>query len=128
VTAPNTKLGRLLDEKEVSEKVKTELMGWLGVASRPHRFGGTEFRVNGREMGHMHGGRFADLPFPMTMRNELVKEGRALPHHVLPNSGWVTFLINEEADITSLINLFQIQYERLSGSRESHDKKFLPRA
>jgi hypothetical protein len=26
-------------------------------------------------------------------------DGRALPHHVLPNSGWVTFLINEEADI-----------------------------
>jgi hypothetical protein len=32
----------------------------------------------------------------------------------LPNSGWVTYLINEEADVSSLINLFRMQYERLS--------------
>src|SRR5919112_5789809 len=118
MTAVSKKLARMLDDNEVSEKVKMELMGWRGVTSQSHRFGGTEFRVNGREMGHMHGGRFADLPFPMSIRNELVKDGRALPHHILPNSGWVTFLINEEADILSLINLFRMQYERLSKSRE----------
>lgn len=108
----------MLDDNEVFEKVKTELTSWPGVTSQPHRFGGMEFRMNGREMGHMHGGRFADFPFPMSIRNELVKVGRALPHHVLPNSGWVTFLINEEADITSLITLFRMQYERLSESRK----------
>ena len=120
MTAVSTKLGRILinDNNEVFEKVKAALMSWPGVTLQSHRFGGIEFRINGREMGHMHGGRFADLPFPMTIRNELVKEGRALPHHVLPNSGWVTFLINEEADITSLINLFRMQYERLNGSRK----------
>jgi hypothetical protein len=53
----------------------------------------------------------------MSIRNELIKDGKALPHHVLPTSGWVTFLINEEVDVTSLINLFRMQYERLSGSR-----------
>jgi hypothetical protein len=114
----STKLGRMLDDKEVFEKAKTELRSWPGVTLQRHRFGGTEFRINGREMGHMHGGRFADLPFPMSIRNELVEDGRALPHHVLPNSGWVTFLINEEADVTSLISLFRMQYERLSGSRK----------
>ncbi len=113
----STRWVRTLNDNEVFEKVNTELMGWYGVTSQPHRFGGTEFRVNGRELGHMHGGRFADLPFPMSIRNELIKEGRALPHHVLPKSGWVTFLINEQADISSLINLFRIQYERLSGSK-----------
>ena len=109
------KLGRMLvDDNKVFEKVKTELMSWPGVTSQFHRFGGTEFRINGKEMGHMHGGRFADLPFPMSIRNALVKDRKALPHHVLPNSGWITFLINEDADITSLINLFRMQYERLS--------------
>jgi hypothetical protein len=114
----STKLERMLDDNDVFEKVKTELMSWPAVTSQSHRFGGTEFRINGREMGHMHGGRFADLPFPMSIRNELVKDGRALPHHILPTSGWVTFLINEEADILSLINLFRMQYERLSESRK----------
>jgi Family of unknown function (DUF5519) len=113
-----SKWGMMLADEQVFEQVKTELLSWPGVTSQPHRFGGTEFRINGREMGHIHGGRFADLPFPMSIRNELIKDGRALPHHVLPNSGWVTFLINEEADITSLINLFLMQYERLSRSRK----------
>jgi Family of unknown function (DUF5519) len=71
-------------------------------------------------MGHMHGGRFVDLGFPMRIRNQLFKKGRALPHHVLPNSGAVTVLINEDADITSLINLFRMQYEWLT-SRRSPD-------
>jgi hypothetical protein len=119
MTVIPTKLGSILGNSEVFEKVKSELMSWPKVTLQPHRFGGTEFRVNGREMGHMHGGRFADLPFPMNIRNELVKDGRVLPHHILPNSGWVTFLINEEADITSLINLFRMQYERLDRNKKS---------
>src|SRR5918999_6402573 len=115
----STKLGRTwVNDSEVFERVKTELMSWPGVSLQSHRFGGTEFRINGKEMGHTHGGRFADLPFPMSIRNALVKEGKALPHHILPNSGWVTFLINEEAEVTSLINLYRMQYERLNGSRK----------
>jgi Family of unknown function (DUF5519) len=115
MTTTASESGRMLDvDDNVFKKVRSELMSWPGVTSQPHRFGGTEFRVNGREMGHMHGGRFADLPFPMSIRDELVKGGRALPHHVLPNSGWITFLINEESDVTALIDLFRMQYERLS--------------
>jgi hypothetical protein len=58
----STKFRRVLDDdNEIFEKVKTELMSWPGVTLQPHRFGGTEFRISGREMGHMHGGRFADL-------------------------------------------------------------------
>lgn len=69
----SAKLGRMLvDDNKVFEKVKTELMSWPEVTSQFHRFGGTEFRINGKEMGHMHGGRFADLPFPMHIRNMLV--------------------------------------------------------
>jgi hypothetical protein len=118
MTTASTRSANMLNDIEVFAKVKSELMSWPGVASHPHRFGGIEFSINGREMGHMHGGRFADLPFPMNTRNELVKDRRALPHHVLPNSGWVTFLINQEADITSLIKLFRMQYERLLGSKK----------
>jgi hypothetical protein len=100
--------------QEISEKLQKEILSWPGVTSGPHRFGGTEFRVNGREMGHMHGVSWADLPFPMSIRNELVEKGRALPHHVLPQSGWVTFYINGDQDIPALIELFRMQYNRLS--------------
>jgi hypothetical protein len=96
------------------ERVQRELLSWPGATSGQHRFGGIEFRINGREMGHMHGSSWADLPFPMSERNELVKTGRAQPHHVIPNSGWVTFYIREDKDVDELVELFKMQYKRLN--------------
>jgi hypothetical protein len=101
---------------DVFEQVKAAVMRWSGVSSLPHRFGGIEFRVGGKEMGHMHGSRLADFPFPMSVRDRLVKEGKVQPHHVLPKSGWASYWINDESDINPLIELFQMQYERLGRS------------
>jgi hypothetical protein len=99
----------------VFEQLQRELLSWPGVTSGPHRFGGTEFRVDGREMGHLHGSSLADLPFPMDVRNKLVSDGTAEPHHIMPQSGWVSFYIKEgtDADIKALLGLFKMQYERL---------------
>ena len=101
---------------DVLQKVSEEVTSWSQVRSQPHRFGGTEFRVAGKEMGHMHGSRLADFPFPMSVRNQLVKEGKAKPHHVLPNSGWVSFWIGGDEDAEAVIGLFRMQYERLAKS------------
>jgi hypothetical protein len=35
-----------------SKVAKRELLGWPGVTVHDHRFGGFEFRVNGRDMAH----------------------------------------------------------------------------
>lgn len=93
--------------------IEKELMSWPGVTSGVHRFGGVEFRVGGREMGHLHGSGWADLPFPMNERNELLKKGRASPHHTLPESSWVTFYIRGDDDVPALLELFKTQYNRL---------------
>lgn len=42
----------------------------------------------------MNGDRLADLVFPMSMRNELVKSRRVTTHHVLPQSGWVNYWLS----------------------------------
>lgn len=39
----------------VRERISGEVAGWPGVEERPHRFAGVEFRVNGHEIGHLHG-------------------------------------------------------------------------
>ena len=72
----------------IRERIEREVTGWPGVEEKSHRFDGVEFRVNGHEIGHLHGGRWADLPFPVRVRKELVAAGRAQLHHVLPQTGW----------------------------------------
>jgi Family of unknown function (DUF5519) len=90
------------------------------VEAAPHRFGGVEFRLGRRELGHLHGDRIADLPFPRRVRDELIAEGRARPHHVLPDSGWVTISIGTDSEVENAIELFRMAYERARSARRAH--------
>ena len=103
----------------IRETIESEVILWPGVAEREHRFGGVEFRVNGHEIGHLHGDRLADLPFPVRMRKELVESGRAQPHHVLPQTGWVSYRIRGEEDVGGALDLFRRNYERLTKGARS---------
>ena len=64
-----------------------------------------------RELGHIHGDRLIDIPFPKPVRDELVSSGQAEPHHILPNSGWISFFLKSEADIEHAIKLMRTSFE-----------------
>jgi hypothetical protein len=98
-------------------RIADEVSSWDGVTSHEHRFGGVEFRLGKRELGHLHGDRLADLPFPKRVRDELVAAGRARPHHVLPDSGWVSRRIEGDADAVDVVGLFRMSYERALAAR-----------
>ena len=101
--------------KNIIENIKKEILSWPYVTSEPHRFGGIEFLLNKREMGHRHNEGLADIPFPMKIRDELVNSGRVKPHHVLPHSGWISYWFhnNEEDNASTVIQLFRMRYEQL---------------
>ena len=103
------------DGDSFASRITREIGSWPGVMVTAHRFGGVEFRVGRRELGHLHGSRLADLPFPRRVRDELVRDGRAAPHHVLPESGWVSRAIRDERDVADVIALFRMNYERVPG-------------
>jgi hypothetical protein len=97
----------------VSERIALELQRWPGVTVAPHRYGGVEFRAYGRQIGHLHGDRLADLPFPRTVRDELIAAGLAQPHHALPDTGWVSFRMGAPEDAWEAIGLFRLSYDRI---------------
>lgn len=92
-------------------RITKEVTSWPGVASHPHRFGGVEYVIGKREIGHIHGDQLVDIPFPKKVRDEIVAEGRAQPHHILPETGWVSFYLQEEADVENAIVLLRDSYE-----------------
>lgn len=94
-------------EKQITKAA----LSWDGVTAHPHRFGGTEFRLGRRELGHIHGDHMVDIPFPKPVRNDLVAAGRAEPHHLLPETGWVSFYIRQPADVEPAIALLQQSFE-----------------
>lgn len=72
---------------------------WDGVTSQPHRFGGVEYVLGSREIGHIHGDHLVDIPFPKKVRDQIVAADRAQPHQILPEGGWVSFYLQQEADV-----------------------------
>lgn len=104
--------------RAVLDALVEEVGSWPGVDVAEHRFGGVEFRVGRRELGHVHangpGRSFADLPFPRAIRDELIAAGRARRHHALPDSGWLTVPIRTADDLDHAVDIFRTSYERTS--------------
>jgi hypothetical protein len=98
--------------RTIHQTIVEEVSSWPGVTTGRHRFGGTEFRHGRRELGHLHESRLADLPFPLLVRDDLVAAGGAEPHHIHPESGWVSFFIRDETDVARVISLFRMNYDR----------------
>ena len=98
---------------DVVDRIRGELLSWPGVTEAPHRFGGVEFRVGLRELGHLHGSRLADLPFPKRVRDELV----AADVKTHPTGVRQDVVRLGEArgpdDVSAAIELFRRNYERL---------------
>src|SRR5207302_9751590 len=99
------------------EEIYEAVTRWEKIAHAPHRFGGTEFRVGRREGGHVHGDSLVDIPFPSPVRSELVEDGVAEPHHVLPKCGWVSVYVRNPGDVARAIQLLRRSYEMALASQ-----------
>lgn len=108
-------------------RITDVVASWPGVTAQPHRFGGVEYGIGKREIGHIHGDRLVDIPFPRKVRDEIVAAGRAQPHHTLPATGWVSFYLRQETDVEQAIALLRESYEiaikQKSKTIEVHDEQ-----
>ena len=54
---------------------------------------------------------FANLPFPKDISKKLIAQGKASPHHFIPQSGWISYYINGPDGVLGVIELFCMQYD-----------------
>jgi MFS family permease len=114
----------------IVDRIKHEIMSWPNVTSQPQSFGGVDFRVGGKEMGHLHGENLVDLPLRPNdfLANSYTenKLDRVLkqwdekaqesvpPHDAYPESKWTNYWIKDEEDVPRVVALFRLQYDRLT--------------
>ena len=92
------------------EQLIHEVGSWPGVTVGDHRFGGTEWRVGPREVGHVHAWGMLDIAYLRALRDALIEEGQTGVHHLLDQSGWSTFYIESPDDYDHARWLVRLSY------------------
>jgi len=96
----------------VAERIISEALGWPGVYRARGHFGSVVLRVGGRELGHLHGDAVADVPVPLRLRHQVVKDGVAPDHQLRHDSGWVTVPLETDESVHQALALLRSNYER----------------
>lgn len=92
------------------ETIVSRVANWPGVDTVPHRFGGTEFRLSTRELGHLHEAGVLDVPLSPALRDQVLTDGLADRHHEDPTSPWVSYWVRSPADVGGAIRLARLSY------------------
>jgi len=100
---------------QAGKKIAEAVLAWPEVTQAPHRFGGIEFRCRGKEIGPLHGDALCDIPLSKPMRDEFVAAGMAEPHHIHPDSGWVSVRLRSDRDVANAIEILRRKYHDIMG-------------
>jgi len=113
------------DEREAfALKVMQEVRRWPGVEMRPHASpheagssDGVEFRLFGRQIGHIHSDCAVHLALTKALKATVVLEHLAEPLDIAPTSAWTMFNPTRGEDAEQAIWLLRLNYVRLRRQR-----------
>jgi hypothetical protein len=113
------------DERETfALKVMEEVRRWPGVEMRPHASpheagtaDGVEFRLFGRQIGHIHSDCAVHLLLTKALKTSVVLENLAEPLAIAPSSAWTMFNPTRAEDAAKAIWLLRLNYVRLRRQR-----------
>jgi deazaflavin-dependent oxidoreductase (nitroreductase family) len=95
--------------------LQRDVAAWDGVRAEEGRFDSVVFRVGRREIGHVHRDGVADLPFPRSLREQVLDAGQAGPHRA-GVAGFVSAPVRRADQVAGVVALFRLNYERAVAS------------
>jgi hypothetical protein len=108
------------EREEFATLVIEEVRRWPGVELRAHPSAvtpgdtdGVEFRLYGRQIGHVHGDCSVHLALTRALKASIVDEQLAEPLDVASTSGWTMFTPMSSSDSEHAIWLLRLNYVRL---------------
>jgi hypothetical protein len=112
------------DRESFALTVMEEVRRWPGVELRPHASAttpgetdGVEFRLYGRQIGHVHQDCSVHLSLTKALKERVVIDGLAQPLDFAPTSGWAMFNPLSLEDAKGAIWLLRLNYIRLRRQR-----------
>ena len=116
------------DREAFALRVMKEVRRWPGVQIRPHlnplaedADDGVEFRLYGRQIGHIHHDCAVHLPLTRALKETVIEQGLALPLMQAGSPYWVAYASEIPDDAQRVIWLLRLNYVRLRRQRLSPD-------
>ena|SRR5688572_8301764 len=108
------------ETRRFSEQIADEVGRWPGVSIDDGEMGELAFKIGRRQLGHVHGDHAAHFSFPKPTWRELHAAGRITEHPVFRGKvGPAARRIASEDDARDVIDLFRLNYERITAKRSA---------
>ena len=66
---------------------------------------------------HIHGNSHCDIRLADTDQARVLAEGKARPHRWAPEKGYVTFVVRDENDLASAMELIRTSHDHFAGEQ-----------
>ena len=113
------------DRERFATMIMEEVRRWPGVELRPHaspttpgETDGVEFRLYGRQIGHVHEDCSVHLALTKALKASVVDDQLAQPLDFAPTSGWAMFQPMTAGDAERAIWLLRLNYVRIRRQRQ----------
>jgi hypothetical protein len=81
------------ERQEHIQQLINNVKEWPEIETHAYIYGGTEFRLFNKSIGHVHSNGMLDLPFVKHLRKVLLEKNLVQIHHVHSTINWVSYLI-----------------------------------
>ena len=106
------------ETQAASRQITDEVTSWPGIEAGPGSRGEFAFKLDGKEIGHLHGDHAAHFFFPKDVWMQLKAQGRIAPHPVFPDKhGPAARRIENVQDVHDVIELMRLNYDRVAARK-----------
>ena len=101
--------------RELHQELRQRILNLPGVTERENAgIHEDAFFVGGKMFMHIHGHGHCDIQLAKADQERVLAEGKARTHRWAPETGYVTFVVNNEKDLEPAMDLIRISHRRFA--------------
>ena len=101
---------------DLHQKLRQKILNLSGVTERQNAGIHEDAFFVGRTMFmHIHGRGHCDIRLSKIDQERVLAEGKARPHRWAPEAGYVTLMVDDEADLEPALGLIRVSHDHFAG-------------